>query len=1693
MCACVPHWFLQLTSGAGVPANCVAFTHVTMEGDNYITVRETGQSGQNNVVIVDMSNPAQPMRRQISADSAIMCPTAKILALKAAQQNNTDSLQVFNLDTKAKVKAHALQEKVEFWKWVTPSIIGLVTSSAVYHWNMEDSNQPEKVFDRVQSLAGNQIINYRLSMDRKWGVLIGLTQPPSGSSIVKGNMQLFSFEQNRSQSLEAHAAGFGIAHIDGRDDPAQVIAFCSRGMNTSTGSVEGKVYMVEIGAPQNKPQFQRKQHDLFFPQGHENDFPVSLQISERFGLVYIISKMGLLFVYDMHTATPVYRSRISQDNVFLCCSNTKSSGFYAINRKGSVIDVGLNEQTFVSFVAEHLKNVDLALNVAKRGDLPGADNLIKPKFEQVFETGDYKQAAELAAASPKGALRTKETMSRFQMVPTPQGQTQPLLQYFGACLQKGKLYSFEAIELAKLVLSQNRKHLLDNWVRDDKLEASEELGDLLSQQAGDEDLALQIYERAGASQKVVSGYAIKGEFEKMTEYCQRTGYQPKYLELLQTALMRDPEGAKNLAIQIANMDPPPVDLNTLANEFFQRHQIKEATSFLLDALKEDKEEHAHLQTKVLEVNLTMFPNVADAILSNEMFSHYDRPKIAQLCEKAGLFMRALQHYTDLADIKRVIVNAPLMDQQGVVDFFGTLSREDALECLHELMRVAPQQTVQIVVQVAKEYVQQLGADSIMELFEKYGSMYGLFLFLQSYIHLSDDSNVHFKYIEAATKTNHINEVERVTREDEAFDPQAVKVFLMEARLPDARPLMNVCDRFGYAYELTTYLFKNGLTRYIEAYVQKVNPGKAPTVVGALIDSDCSEDFVKNLINSVRSLLPVGELTAEVQKRNKLKILNHFLENLVSEGSTDTHVHDALAKIVIDSNQNPEHFLKTNEYYDSKEVGKYCEKRDPNLAFIAYQRGECDEELVHMTNKQSLFKQQARYVVERMDHDLWNLVLSEENQYRRQLIDQVVSTALPESNNPEQVSVAVKAFMNNELPTELIELLEKIVLQRNSSFSSNPNLQNLLILTAVKADHTRVMDYVQRLDKFDGPAVADVALDKELYEEALAIYKKFNDYTKAVRVLIDNIGSLERAVELATKVEEQEVWGVVAKAQLDAGQISEAIESYLKADDHRNYVEVSDAALEEGCFEKLVKFLYMVRKRVREQRVDSDLMYSLARINNLSELEQLLHAPNTADIRGLGDRCFKESLYEAAKTLYQSVNAFGPLATTLVRLHQFNNAVDACRKANDTDTWKMVCFACIEEKEFKLAQLCAHNIIVQADELEEVSQFYQERGHFDELLAMMEAALGLERTHMGIFTELAILYAKFRPERLADHLNTFMNRVNIPRVIEVARENALWKELVQLHKAYDEFDHATQVMMEHPFAFDHPQFKDTIVRVASMDLYYRAVKFYFQEHPSLVNDLLTVLTPRVDHARVVNTARKEGMLWILKPYLVSVQKANVLEVNEALNELLVEEEDHEGLRQSIDMHDNFDHMDLALKCEKHDLLEFRRIASYIYKQNKRWRQSVSLSKRDKLYKDAMITTSHSGDTELAEELLDFFVEQQLKECFAACLYTCYKLVKPDVAMEKAWMAGMMDFAMPFMLQTLRDYSDTVDSLARDRDEAKHQAEQEKKEAEQQQFQQSTVPQYLALPPTAPQQDGYMPQQLAGQQQYAGFQQPQYGTF
>ncbi|WVQ80099.1 hypothetical protein IAT38_002200 [Cryptococcus sp. DSM 104549] len=1614
---------LQLTA-IGIQPASISFQSLTLESDAWICVREQSDTPQ--VVIVNLNDLDDIVRRPITADSAIMNPRAneKILALKAGRQ-----LQVFNLGGKQKVGAHLMNEDVIFWTWIDNVTLGIVTEREVFHWKVMDGQAaPTKVFDRHATLAANQIINYRISQDEKWLVLNGISSNPAAGQPgqtgfkIKGAMQLYSLERGVSQPIEGHAATFATIKMDGAANPTKLFCFAVR------SAAGAKLHIVEIGHQAPNPPFQKKAVDVFFPPEATNDFPVSLQVSPKHGILYLVTKFGFIHLYEIESGQCIYMNRISGDTIFTTAEYESMSGIIGVNRKGQVLSVSVDENTIVPYIQQSLNNPELAIKLATRAGLPGADHMIQQQYQVYIQNGQYGEAAKVAANSPRGLLRTPQTIETLKNLPTVPGTLTPILQYFGILLEKGELNKHESLELARPVIQQGKKQLLEKWLKENKLECSEELGDLC--RMVDMNLALSVYLRANVPNKVVACFAELGQFDKIVLYSKKVGYTPDYTQLLQHLVRINPEKGAEFATQLVNDESGPmVDLDRIVDIFMSQNMLQQATSILLDALKDNKPEQGPLQTRLLEMNLVSAPQVADAILGNEMFTHYDRPRIANLAEKAGLMQRALEHYEDIADIKRVVVHTNLFKPEWLVDYFGRLTVEQSLACLQEMLKTNMRQNLPIVVQIATKYSDLLGPVKLIELFEQFKSSDGLYYYLGSVVNLSEDPEVHFKYIQAATRTGQIREVERICRESNFYNPEKVKNFLKEARLDDQLPLIIVCDRFDFVHDLVLYLYQNGLTNFIEIYVQRVNSARTPQVIGGLLDVDCDETTVKNLLLSVTGTFPIDELVEEVEKRNRLKLILPWLNNKVEQGSTDNAVYNAIAKISIDSNNNPEAFLKENNLYDPATVGKYCEKRDPYLAYIAYAKGFCDEELIHITNENQMYKHQARYLVKRRDIDLWTQVLDPESIHRRALIDQVIATAIPECTDPDDVSVTVKAFMHMELHGPLLELLEKIIIEP-SPFSDNRSLQSLMFLTAIKNDKGKVMGYISKLSGYDVDAIAKVATEAGLYEEAFTIYSKHDMHAEAMNVLVEHMVSIDRGFAYANKINQPAVWSRLGKAQLDGLRVKEAIDSYIKADDPSNFAEVIEIANRAGKHEDLVRFLQMARKTAREPKIDTELAYAYAKTDRLHDMEEFLGMTNVADILEVGEKCFEDELYQASKLLFSSISNWARLATTLIYLGENQAAVDAARKAGNTQVWKQVNAACVDKKEFRLAQICGLNLVVHAEELPALLSLYERNGYFDEIISLMEGGLGLERAHMGMFTELSCLYAKYRPEKLMEHLKLFWQRVNIPKVIKAAEQAHLWPELVFLYIVYDEPDNAALAMMERLADWDHDQFKKVVVKVANMEIAYRAVSFYLARQPTLLPDLLAALTPRLDHGRVVKILQNEDHLPLAKPYLIATQKLNLTVVNEAYNDLLIEEEDHVTLRSSLETHDQYDAIKLAKRLEKHELLEFRRIAALLYRLNGLWEESLGLAKADRLWRDALETAAASKDISVAEELAGYFVSIGNKDAFAAILYVCFELVRPDFVEEMSWRFGLSDYSMPYKLQQQRDQASKISALEKE---------------------------------------------------------------
>ena len=355
--------------------------------------------------------------------------------------------------------------------------------------------------------------------------------------------------------------------------------------------------------------------------------------------------------------------------------------------------------------------------------------------------------------------------------------------------------------------------------------------------------------------------------------------------------------------------------------------------------------------------------------------------------------------------------------------------------MYDLLK-SNRQNVQIVAKVAVKYNSKINEKKSIEVLESFGTNEGLLYFLANVLPQTEDPDIYFKYIEACVRLGNYEEVNRVIKETSNYDAVKVKDFLMEAKIADVRPLIHLCDMHNYVEELTRYLYNNKQNKFIEIYLFKVNTNASPKVLGTLLELDCDEIYIKQLLNSIR-MCPIPDLVDEFENRGRLRMLENWLESRSNERIQDAALHNALAKIYIESNKDPQNFLINNQYYDSKVVGKFCEDRNPDLAFTAYKRawGECDDEIIEITNKHYLFRMQAKYLVERQDEDLWAKVLREDNQHRKQVIDSIVSSALPETKDEHEVSNTVKAFMAAELPHELIELLERIVLH-NSGFADN---------------------------------------------------------------------------------------------------------------------------------------------------------------------------------------------------------------------------------------------------------------------------------------------------------------------------------------------------------------------------------------------------------------------------------------------------------------------------------------------------------------------------------------------------------------------------------------------------------------------------------------------------------------------------------
>ena len=272
-------------------------------------------------------------------------------------------------------------------------------------------------------------------------------------------LQFFAFSRLLLKSPKniGHCCTFGEALVHNDTHKSTLFCFVER----KAGEMNSRVHMTEISTlfnsyknsfnifllkappPEGIPKH-KKVSEITYSPDVPSDFPVFMHVALKYGVLYIMSKFGHLFLYELTTGSLLFRQSISQDSVFIGTKNSINDGVLVISKSGSLISAAIDEKSYISHLVTQcsyaIPDVNtVGLKLAARYSLPGCDNLFVDLFNNMLVNGNYQGAAKIASQAPGTLLRNPDTINKFKNLQSQPGQPQPILIYFQTLLEKGKL------------------------------------------------------------------------------------------------------------------------------------------------------------------------------------------------------------------------------------------------------------------------------------------------------------------------------------------------------------------------------------------------------------------------------------------------------------------------------------------------------------------------------------------------------------------------------------------------------------------------------------------------------------------------------------------------------------------------------------------------------------------------------------------------------------------------------------------------------------------------------------------------------------------------------------------------------------------------------------------------------------------------------------------------------------------------------------------------------------------------------------------------------------------------------------------------------------------------------------------------------------------------------------------------------
>ena len=329
-------------------------THnVSMESDGFICVLRGRYFQQITVTDFRITNShKKPVRHsthrignlRVRYESAIINPTGDVVALRA---DGKGKFCLWELTMRRKVtKSVELPGDVMLWKWLSATVIAMVTKPAVFHWTMQDQPQkPEKVFDRRPKFREGPVTGYHVddAIRYKW-ILV--------THAVGGSLELYSAEEKTSTYIDGNVGIFATLKLTGNSKPSTLLCYVDQEQHTNTNM---KLYIREVGKPLSptKQHFRNKEVKIVLPEPLEKSFTLEMQASTKYELLFLTTSVGHIFVHALESGQLIHKTGFSRAPIIRTVPQENTGGLLAVNTNGQVLSVTVDED----ILAAHIKSL----------------------------------------------------------------------------------------------------------------------------------------------------------------------------------------------------------------------------------------------------------------------------------------------------------------------------------------------------------------------------------------------------------------------------------------------------------------------------------------------------------------------------------------------------------------------------------------------------------------------------------------------------------------------------------------------------------------------------------------------------------------------------------------------------------------------------------------------------------------------------------------------------------------------------------------------------------------------------------------------------------------------------------------------------------------------------------------------------------------------------------------------------------------------------------------------------------------------------------------------------------------------------------------------------------------------------------------------------------------------------------------